>query len=137
MRQEKERQDYISIDISFIIRKLWQNIFVIVMCACIAGVVSYVFLDNYQKDTYTSSVNLTVIARDNSANKVVNVGTAVTRCLNVLNSDMLKDQINKSNTEGKLSGNIKAVDVSKSNIITLQATSTSAESSFRLLESAL
>ena len=137
MRQEKEHQDYISIDFSFIIRKLWQNVFVIIMCACIAGVVSYVFLDNYQKDTYTSSVNLTVIARDNSAGKVVNVGTAVTRCLNVLNSDMLKDQINKSNVEGKLSGDIKAVAVSKSNIITLQATSTSAESSFRLLESAL
>lgn len=104
--EERSRETYLGIDFPYIFRSLWKNVFIIVMCACIAGVLSYVFLDNYQKDTYTASVNLAVIARDNSSGKLseYNVGAAVKRCLNVLNSDMLRDQVNKAEAEYNLSG---------------------------------
>lgn len=137
MDQHRKRTNNVATDFPFILRNLWRNIFVIFMCACMVGVVSYVFFDNYQKPTYTSSVNLAVIPRDNSGGKVVGAGTAVTRCLNVLNSQMLIDQVYKSNSERKLSGDVKAVAVNNSNIIRLQATSASAESAFRLLKAVL
>lgn len=118
--EERSRETYLGIDFPYIFRSLWKNVFIIVMCACIAGVLSYVFLDNYQKDTYTASVNLAVIARDNSSGKLseYNVGAAVKRCLNVLNSDMLRDQVNKAEAEYNLSGDFSAARVGSSNIIT-------------------
>lgn len=133
---ERSRGTYLEIDFPYIFRSLWKNVFIIVMCACIAGVLSYVFLDNYQKDTYTASVYLAVIARDNSSGNLseYNVGAAVKRCLNVLNSDMLRDQVNKAEAEYNLSGDFSAVRVGSSNIITMKATSNSAENAFRLLK---
>lgn len=139
MEQKSNRQDFISIDFSYIFRCLWKNALIIVMCACMAGVFSYIFLDNYQKDTYTASVNLAVVARDNSSGKLseYNVGSAVTRCLNVLNSDTLREQVYKKDTDGKMSGSFTASSVPNTNIITMQATSASAESAFRLLKTAI
>ena len=55
--EEKSRETYLGIDFLYIFRSLWKNAFIIVMCSCIVGVLSYIFLDNYQKDTcllYTS-----------------------------------------------------------------------------------
>lgn len=137
--EERSRETYLGIDFPYIFRSLWKNVFIIVMCACIAGVLSYVFLDNYQKDTYTASVNLAVIARDNSSGKLseYNVGAAVKRCLNVLNSDMLRDQVNKAEAEYNLSGDFSAARVGSSNIITMKATSGSAENAFRLLKASV
>lgn len=139
MRQENNRQGYFEIDFSYIFRSLWKNAFIIMMCACMVGVIAYVFLDNYQKETYTASVNLSVISRDNNTGRLgeYNVGAAVTRCLNVLNSDTLKDQVNKLDEKDKLTGDFTAVRIGNTNIITMQATSTSAESAFRLLKAAL
>lgn len=139
MSQNNNRRDYIAIDFSYIFRSLWKNAFIIIMCACMTGVAAYVFLDNYQSATYTASVNLSVVARDNSSGKLAeyNVGSAVNRCLNVLNSDILREQIAKSDLEGKLTGSLSAARVASSNIITLKATSSSAESAFRLLKAAL
>lgn len=139
MSQNNNRRDYIAIDFSYIFRSLWKNAFIIIMCACMTGVAAYVFLDNYQSATYTASVNLSVVARDNSSGKLAeyNVGSAVNRCLNVLNSDILREQIAKSDLEGKLTGSFSAARVASSNIITLNATSSSAESAFRLLKAVL
>jgi len=141
MRQENDQQeqDYISLDFSYIYRRVLRNALVIIMSACIAGVISYIFLDNYLKDTYTASVNLSVIARDNSSGRLNEpvVSAAVTRSLNVLNSDTLKEQILKSEETGKLSGDLIAERVGNTNLITMKAMSASAENSFRLLRAAL
>ena len=141
MRQENNRQEQgnTALDFSYIYRRMLRNALVIIMSACIAGVISYIFLDNYLKDTYTASVNLSVIARDNSSGRLNEsaVGAAVTRSLNVLNSDTLKEQILKSEDTGKLSGDLIAERVGDTNLITMKAMSNSAESSFRLLKAAL
>lgn len=139
MRQENNHQGYFGIDFAYVFRSLWKNAFIIIVCACMTGVIAYVFLDNYQRETYTASVNLSVVSRDNNTGRLgeYNVGAAVTRCLNVLNSDTLKDQVSKSDEEGKLTGDFTASRVGNTNIITMQATSTSAESAFRLLKAAL
>lgn len=140
MSQEKSRnQDYFTIDFSYVFRCLWRNAWVILMCACIAGMLSYIFLDNYQKDTYTASVKLSVVSRENTAVQLVerNMDAAVNQCLNVLNSNILEEQIYKKDTEHKLSGDYSANRVPESNVITLQATSASAEAAFCLLQAAL
>ena len=139
MKQQNGQQGYSGIDLPYIFRSLWKNAFIIMMCACITGMVSYVFLDNYQKDSYTVSAKLSVIARDNSTEKIAEYGvdSAVTGFLNLMNSDILKSKVEKSDIEGKLSGEYNAVRVGKTNIIVMQATSTSALSAYRLLKTAL
>mgnify|MGYP000367665809 CR=1 FL=1 len=44
MSEERKRQnkDYISVDISYLIRRIWRNSSVIVMCAIIVGIVGYI-----------------------------------------------------------------------------------------------
>ena len=54
-------------DVKYISRCLMRNALFILMFACLAGVFSYIFLDHYKKDTYTASVNLYVIPRDNAS----------------------------------------------------------------------
>ena len=139
MRQGRNEQSTISINFSYIFRCLKKNIMIILMCACIVGIVAYVFLDNYQKDTYIASANLAVIARDNSNGKLssYNYDAAVTRCLNVLNSDTLKEQVYKADPDEKNNGTFEAAVVEGSNIITMRATSESAENAFRLLKAAI
>lgn len=139
MRQGRNEQSTISINFSYIFRCLKKNIMIILMCACIVGIVAYVFLDNYQKDTYIAGANLAVIARDNSNGKLssYNYDAAVTRCLNVLNSDTLKEQVYKADPDEKNNGTFEAAVVEGSNIITMRATSESAENAFRLLKAAI
>lgn len=100
MSEERKRQnkDYISVDISYLIRRIWRNSSVIVMCAIIVGIVGYIAMDVCVGDTYTASVDLIVLSRDNNASKQTdyNMENAITRNINVLNSDTLKDGIKKS-----------------------------------------
>lgn len=58
-------------DVKYISRCLMRNALFILMFACLAGVFSYIFLDHYKKDTYTASVNLYVIPRDNAGIKFI------------------------------------------------------------------
>lgn len=141
MRQEngQQEQGYLSLDFSYIFRRIGRNALIIIMCACIAGVITFILLDNCLKDTYTANMNLSVIARDNSSGRLAdyNVSSAVTRSLSVLNSDTLKGQIYKAEENRGLSGGLAAWRVGETNIIAMSATSTSAENAFRLLKAAL
>lgn len=107
--------------------------------ACLAGVFSYVFLDHYKKDTYTASVNLYVIPRDNAGIKFNSTGisSAVSRCVSALNSDMMKEQIKKEKNADKLKGKLSAYAAGSTNIIVMSATSSSAESACRLLKAGI
>jgi capsular exopolysaccharide synthesis family protein len=134
-----QNQDMLNWDFSYIFRCLWKNIFVIVMCAIIVGISSYVLLDQVMDDSYVATMTLAVIGRDNVNSRYSenNVNTAVTRNVSVLNSDMLKEQISKREDTADLSPQIQASRVSTSNLISLTATSDSAEHAFRVLKAAL
>ena len=142
MNQEMNRPSQASsmpVDLPYICRHLWKNIFVILMSACIVGIAAFVGLDMYMGSSYTASMNLSVIARDNSETRLNDgsLNTAITRNLNVLNSDMLVEQICKDSQIERLPGAISASQVADTNMITLNATASSAEEALRLLKAAL
>ena len=55
-------------------------------------------MDTYMQDTYTANIQLTVLPRDNNAGRLsqYNIDSAITRNVNVLNSDTLQEKIKKS-----------------------------------------
>ncbi len=124
------------LDFRFLYRRIVKNALLILMCACLAGVGAYIVLDCFMKDTYTVSANLYVIPRDNVAGKMnaYNMKAAMQRNANVLNSDTLLDQISKAE---KVSGELSAEIVPNSNIITMQASASTAENACRLLKAGL
>ena len=128
-----------AIDVSFIFRRLWRNIFVILMCACITGVTAYVCLDHFMGSSYTATMEMAMIARDNSANLLSDgsLNSAMTRNLNVLNSEMLAEQMDKDEDIADISGSVSASQVAGTNLIALTASADSAENAMRLLKSAL
>lgn len=140
MKQERNLQQENAIDIAYIFRCLWKNAWVILMCACISGMLSYMYLDAFQNHTtYTAGVKLAVVSRDNSAGRSSesSMNSAVGQCLNVLNSNILKEQIHKKDTANKLSGYFSASSVPNTNLITMGATADTAEGAFCLLKAAL
>lgn len=127
------------VDVPYISRHLWKNIFVILMSACIIGMAAFVGLDHYMGSSYTATMNLAMIARDNTGTRLSDgsLGTAMTRNLNVLNSEMLIEQICKDSGMEHISGTISASQIPNTNMISLNATAGSAEAALRLLKSAL
>lgn len=91
------------------------------------------------KDTYTVSVNLCVIPRDNTSEKLAetNIENALERSVNVLNSDTMRDQIMKASGSSRVKGNLSASVVADTNIIRMSASGTNAESAYKLLKGAL
>lgn len=122
------------LDIPYIWRHLWKNLFVIIMSACIVGIAVFVGVDYYFSSTYTATIELAVISRDN---KNQNIDSALARNLNVLNSDMLVEQMNKDETIAGINGKVNAVQVPETNLVTLSASAGTAEDSLRLLKAAL
>lgn len=135
MEQQINRQGNTSIDVSFICRYLWKNIFVILMCSCIGGILAYVGMDHFSGSTYIATMDMAMISRDNSASG--NVDSAIARNLNVLNSEMLREQMKKQEEVSSLPGTVSASQVPNTNLITMSASAGSAENALRLLKSAL
>lgn len=135
MEQQINRQGNTSIDVSFICRYLWKNIFVILMCSCIGGILAYVGMDHFSGSTYIATMDMAMISRDNSA--AGNVDSAIARNLNVLNSEMLREQMKKQEEVSSLPGTVSASQVPNTNLITMSASAGSAENALRLLKSAL
>lgn len=77
----------------------------------LTGMFSYVILDHSLKDTYTVSVNLCVIPRDNTSEKLAetNIENALERSVNVLNSDTMRDQIMKASGSSRVKGKPECV----------------------------
>lgn len=122
------------LDIPYICRHLWKNLFVILMSACIVGMAVFVGVDYYLDSSYTATMELAVISRDN---KNQNIDSALARNLNVLNSDMLVEQMNKDEEIAKIHGKVTAAQVPDTNLVTLTASAGTAEDSLRLLKAAL
>ena len=142
MNQEMNRPSQASsmpMDLPYICRHLWKNAFVILMSACIVGMIAFMGLDNYMGSSYTATMNLAVIVRDNASVRLNegSLNSAINRNLNVLNSDMLREQICKDAQIEHISGTISAAQVPNTNLIALNATAESAEEALRLLKYAL
>lgn len=135
MEQQINRQGNTSIDVSFICRYLWKNIFVILMCSCIGGILAYVGMDHFSESTYIATMDMAMISRDNSA--AGNLDSAMNRNLNVLNSEMLTEQMKKQEEISSLPGSVSAAQVPNTNLISMSASAGSAENALRLLKSAL
>lgn len=135
MEQQINRQGNTSIDVSFICRYLWKNIFVILMCSCIGGILAYVGMDHFSGSTYIATMDMAMISRDNSA--AGNLDSAIARNLNVLNSEMLREQMKKQEEVSSLPGTVSAAQVPNTNLISMSASASSAETALRLLKSAL
>lgn len=135
MEQQINRQGNTAIDVSFICRYLWKNIFVILMCACIGGILAYVGMDHFSGSTYIATMDMAMISRDNFT--AGNLDSAMNRNLNVLNSEMLREQIKKQEEVSSLPGTISAAQVPNTNLISMSASAGSAENALRLLKSAL
>ena len=132
-------QGNFSVDVSFIFRRLWRNVFVILMCACIAGAGAYVCMDHFMDSSYTATMEMAMIARDNSSGRLSDgsLSSAMTRNLNVLNSEMLAEQMDKDEKIAEIPGSVSASQVPNTNLIALTASADSAENAMRLLKSAL
>nr|WP_296066428.1 polysaccharide biosynthesis tyrosine autokinase [uncultured Mediterraneibacter sp.] len=141
MSQENYQNQSVAaqIDLKYIWRSLKRNALYILMCMSLVGLFSFVILDHSMSDTYSVSVNLCVIPRDNASEKMAarNVSAAVTRSVNVLNSDTLRDQIEKSLGADSLEGTLTAAAVTDTNMITMSASSTTAENAYKLLKGAV
>ena len=141
MSQESYKSQSLDsqIDLRYIFRTLKKNAVFILMCVCLTGMFSYVILDHSLKDTYTVSVNLCVIPRDNTSEKLAetNIENALERSVNVLNSDTMRDQIMKASGSSRVKGNLSASVVADTNIIRMSASGTNAESAYKLLKGAL
>lgn len=142
MNQEVKRQPQNMsrpMDVPYICRHLWKNLFVIFMSACIVGLVAFMGVDHYMGSSYTATMDLAMIARDNVNTRLnqSNLDTAMTRNLNVLNSEMLIEQICKDTGVTKIKGSLNAQQIQNTNLISLNATADSAEAALRLLKSAL
>lgn len=140
MNTERNRQNtgYIFLDIGYLVRRVLRTLFITLMCAIMTGIGAYVFLDTYMQDTYTANIQLTVLPRDNNASKLVqyNIDSAITRNVNVLNSDTLQEKIKKSEVAKGITGTVAAVQIPGTSLISLSATSSSAEQAFQLLKAA-
>ena len=138
-KNNQHGQDRLTWDFSYIYRCILRNALVIIMSACIAGGISYIFFDYYLKDTYTADVHLALVARDSSRGKIGDgaVKAATIQSWNILNSDTLKEQILKNEKNSQLSGDLMAEFIEETNLITMQATCDSAENALRLLKAAL
>lgn len=138
-RINQQEETGIGLYFAYLLRSVFKNLLRIVMCACIGGIFLYIFLNEFMHDTYSVSMNLSVIARDNSAGRLgdYNMKTAVSRSINVLNSDTLKEQIKKTENGNKAVGTINAIQIGTSNMITLTAAGSSSEEAFRTMKAAI
>ena len=129
MNAEKKRQNtgYISLDIGYLVRRVLRTLFVTLMCSVMAGIGVYIVLDTYMQDTYTASIYLTILPRDNNIGKLseYNFNGAITRNVNVLNSDTLQEKIKKSEVAKGITGTVEAVQIPDTSLISLSATASS------------
>lgn len=77
------------VDVPYISRHLWKNIFVILMSACIIGMAAFVGLDHYMGSSYTATMNLAMIARDNTGTRLSD-GSTLFRYIHVTGNYDLK-----------------------------------------------
>lgn len=140
MNAARNRQNtgYISLDIGYLARRVLRTLFVTLMCAIMAGIGAYIVLDTYMQATYTANIHLTVLPRDNNVGRLsqYNIDSAITRNVNVLNSDTLQEKIKKSEVAKGITGTVAAVQVPGTSLISLSATASSTEQAFRLLKAA-
>lgn len=128
-----------AIDFEFLIREILKALYFIMCVVIIIGVFVYIWQDKHNKTTYEATMILVVVPRDNVANRQQDsaIDMAATRCVNVLNSNSLRDQMRKENTGVNLSGSFMAEVVENTNMIRMVATSDTSRDALRMLRAGL
>ena len=134
------RPGQIDFDIYYFIRKLLRNLPAIVMAAVIAAVGTYIFMDSRVGTSYSASMNIAVINRgsgniNSAAMEEYRIVSACSRVRSVLNSEMLRSQIQKK--YGNLEGNLNTTQTENTNLLRMSASASTAQAAFRLLKAAV
>ena len=134
------RPGQIDFDIYYFIRKLVRNLPAIVMAAVIAAVGCYIFMDMRAGTSYFASMNIAVINRgsgniNSAASEEYRIVSACSRVRSVLNSEMLRSQIQKK--YGNLEGSLNTTQTDRTNLLRMSASASTAQAAFRLLKAAV
>lgn len=124
-----------SVDIPYMFRQIRRAITLIVPIALIVGVLVYMWDDAHNQAQYTATVELVVVPRDNVVTKQYDsqINMATTRCLSVLNSSSLLDQIREECGGTFPAGTLTSEQIANTNIIKMVAVATDSKEALRLL----
>lgn len=139
MKNKPNGSDWMGTDFYSIFMDIWKYKSVLLMCAVVSAVWSYIFLDQYGPFSYTSEMKM-VIKSHGSETALLdefNMEQAVERGLSVLNSEALENIVREEMRQEELPGKLSATAVRDSNMIIFKAKAGGAGDSFAMLNFAL
>ena len=138
-KEQRKKSLIDSIDIPYMIRCVRRMFTLIVPTAIILGALVYLWEDTHNQAEYTVSVELAVVPRDNAVGKQHDsqMKMATTRCLSVLNSNTLYDQIKIECGGRKPIGTLTSTQVPETNIIKMMSVSKDSKEALKLLRAGI
>ncbi len=121
------------------ILRLWKRWFFAAFCAALTvGILTYVVTDMFVPNRYTASALTSVVPKTNNATMIAerNITWAVTRSINMWNSNVLLKEIKGQENEKNISGTFQAEQVS-SGILRISGTANTAQEAYYLLNAAI
>ena len=121
------------------ILRLWRRWFFAVFCAALtAGILAYVVTDIFLPNTYKAGALVSVVPKTNNSNNITarNIESAMTRSINMWNSNVLMREIKGPDNERDIKGTFRAYKVSTS-IIRVEGVANTAQEAYYLLSTAI
>lgn len=125
-------------DSKYILR-LWRRWFFAVLCTALTvGILTYVVTDMFLPNTYKASALVSVVPKTNSTSNISarNIESAMTRSINMWNSNVLMREIKGPNNERNINGTFRATKISTS-IIRVEGVAITAQEAYYLLNAAI
>lgn len=138
-RRFNNRDFNLWFDIPFIIRTIKKWIFPILCLSICAGVFGYIGSDIVKKDVYTVKGLVSVVPKNNS-DSALSMGAmnqAITRNVNMWNSNVLRKKIREENSGITISNGLSAYGDTSACLINLSVSATSAEEAYCILNTAI
>lgn len=139
MQQRKEKTEYgLWLDGAFI-RRLWKRWFLAAVClAMTVGILAYIGADLFLGNRYEATALASVVPKRNTVTLVSdwNINSALTRSLNMWNSNVLWREIEESAGGREIKGTFRATRAA-TGIVRLWATSNTAQEAYFILYSAI
>lgn len=119
-----------------ILRRIRKNLLLLLLTAIMAAALSYAVVDVWIPRTYSITVDVSITAnRSNKRNLTSRkISDAVTRYVNLINSDVMKKELADYLEREEIPGEIEADDIYGTNIITVVCTSNRPEDALRIAE---
>lgn len=135
----KKTDFHLWIDIPFMIRLLKKWMFCILCISICAGVFGYIGSDLLMHDTYTVTGLVSVLPKKNteSAYSDWNMGSALTRSVNMWKSNVLRKVIREKNQGITFQNVLDASGDNTSYLIRLSVSSSSTEEAYRIMNTAI